>query len=163
MRFCRGHLGIMGRSPEFLVLAPRDCRAILTRNHLGRLAFVHDGVVDIEPLGYASSRAWLFMRSAPGTKLDALAHRPYVAFQVDEVDGPFDWRSVVVHGTIYRLPEDGSPIERRERRHAVTAFRRVMPAAFTTHDPVPERAIVFGLHIDRMDGRMARRATSKRT
>jgi len=153
----------MRRTPEFLVLAPRDCRATLTRNHIGRLAFLRDGVVDIEPLGYVATGPWVFMRSAPGTKLDALAHRPYVAFQVDEVHGPFDWRSVVAHGTIYHLPEDGSPIERRERRSAVAAFRRVMPAAFTKRDPVPERGIVYGLHVDRLDGRMARRATSRAT
>jgi len=152
----------MRRSPEFLVLGPRGCRAILARNHLGRLAFAHDAVVDIEPIAYVASGAWLFMRSAPGTKLDALAHSPYVAFEVDEVDGPFDWRSVVAHGTIYRMPEDGSPIERRERRRAVTAFRRVMPTAFTSHDPVPERRIVYGLHVDRTDGRTARRSISRR-
>lgn len=131
---------------------------ILTRNHVGRLAFSHGGVVDIEPIGYAARGEWLFMRSAPGTKLRALAHRPYVAFQVDEIEGPFDWRSVVVHGTIHLLPDDGSPIERRGRRRAVAAFRRAMPAAFTERDPVPERRIVYGLHIHSIDGRAARRA-----
>ena len=153
----------MPRSPEFLVLAPRVSRTLVARNHVGRLAFMHNGEVDIEPIGYVAFGNWLFMRSAPGTKLDALAHRPYVAFQVDEVEGPFEWRSVVAHGTIYHLPEDGSPLERKERRRAIAAFRRVMPSAFTKRDPVPERRIVYGLHVDHTAGRLARRAPTTTT
>src|SRR5215216_3329954 len=83
-----------------LVLTTADCHELLERNHIGRLAFTHAGGIDIEPLGYAFNGTWLFMRSAYGSKLEALAHNPFVAFQVDEVKGPFDWRSVVVHGTI---------------------------------------------------------------
>lgn len=146
-------------SPEFFVLTPADCVRILARNHVGRLAFRNAESVDIEPIGYVASGDWVFMRSAHGAKLEAIAHNPFVAFEVDEIDGPFDWRSVVVHGTIYLLPKDGAPIEQRQFERALKALRSAMPGAFTAADPVPERQIVYGLHIDRREGRMA---TSKR-
>ena len=145
----------MTHTPQFRALSRPECHEVLKANHLGRIAFVHDGNVDIEPITYVFSCEWLFMRSGPGTKLEALAHNPFVAFEVDEVRGLFDWRSVVVHGTIYMLPSDGAPIERHEFDHAVTALRKVVPDAFTENDPAPDRQHVYGLHVDHMTGRMA--------
>jgi nitroimidazol reductase NimA-like FMN-containing flavoprotein (pyridoxamine 5'-phosphate oxidase superfamily) len=143
------------KAPSFFVLNTKDCARILKRNHVGRLAFRNGPAVDIEPLGYVWREPWLFMRSAYGAKLEALAHDPFVAFEVDEVDGPFDWRSVVVHGTIYMIPADSGPVEREQFRRAMRALRRAMPETLTDDDPVPERQIVYGLHADRIDGRMA--------
>ena len=84
-----------------------------------------------------------------------------MAFEVDEVRGPFDWISVVVSGTIYMLPSDGSPLEQRGYRRAVRLFRAVMPEAFTPDDPVPEREHVYGLNVQRLTGRGARSGASR--
>jgi nitroimidazol reductase NimA-like FMN-containing flavoprotein (pyridoxamine 5'-phosphate oxidase superfamily) len=146
----------MRKTPEFLSLTRRHSERVLARNHVGRLAFIKNAVADIEPIGYVANGGWIFMRSAYGSKLEALAHSPYVAFEVDEIDGPFDWRSVVVHGTIYLLPADGAPVEQREFKRALALIRRVMPDALTARDPVPERQVIYGLHIDQMEGRAAR-------
>jgi nitroimidazol reductase NimA-like FMN-containing flavoprotein (pyridoxamine 5'-phosphate oxidase superfamily) len=148
--------------PRFAALTPAGCKKVLKRNHVGRLAYMNGRMVDIEPLGYAMAGDWLFARSAPGAKLAALAHRPYAAFEVDEVDGPFDWRSVVAHGTVYRLPSDGLPQDRRAYRRAVGAIQRVMPTAFRSGDPVPDREVVYGLRIHHLDGREARSAPARR-
>jgi nitroimidazol reductase NimA-like FMN-containing flavoprotein (pyridoxamine 5'-phosphate oxidase superfamily) len=145
----------MTNRPEFFIMTVADCARVLKRNRVGRLAFRNVRSVDIEPVGYIAAGKWLFMRSAYGSKLEAITHHPFVAFEVDEIDGPFDWRSVVVHGTIYLLPATGAPIEEREFRRAVAALKRAMPGAFTADDPAPERQTVYGLHIDRVDGRLA--------
>lgn len=141
--------------PRFKDLSAAESRRVLARNHVGRMAFKHERSVDIEPLGYVSTKDWIFLRSAAGSKLEALARNPYVAFEVDEVDGPFDWRSVVVHGTVYMLPKDGSPTEQREYRRAVRLFRSAMPATFTDDDPAPEREHVYGLNVQEITGREA--------
>src|SRR5213075_1776641 len=116
-------------------------------NHVGRLAFVRDHQVDIEPLGYVSLGDWIFLRSAYGAKLEALEHNPYVAFEVDEVSGPFDWLSVVARGTAYLLPKDGAPLERRDFERAVTKMRELVPETLRAGDPTPERQIVYGVHV----------------
>lgn len=144
------------KRPQFTVMNGVDSRRLLRRNHVGRLAFRSGASVDIEPLGYVTTGNWIYLRSAPGTKLTALRGNPYAAFEVDEVEGPFDWRSVVVHGTVYMLPPDGSPHERRALARAVRLFRDVMPGTFTPDDPVPERAHVYGLNIQKLSGRRAR-------
>ena len=145
----------MTRRPEFLVLSPEDCRKVLERNHVGRLAFVNGPSVDIEPIGYVTSGNWIFFRSAYGAKLEALSHNPFAAFEVDQIASPTSWVSVVAHGTIYLVPPDGGPVEQREHAKAVAALRQVSPAALTSDDPTPAREIVYGLHIDSLAGRMA--------
>ena len=141
--------------PHFFILTPEDCADILKRNHTGRIAFLNGAVVDIEPVGYVARERWIFVRSASGTKLEAFAHHPYVAFEVDEVEGPFEWRSVVAHGTVYVLTPEGAPLDREDYERALTSLRTIMPAALTKDDPVPERTNLYGIHIDRMEGRMA--------
>jgi len=141
--------------PQFHVLTRDDCIATLARNHVGRIAFVRNGRVEIEPIGYVADDHWIFFRSAYGTKIESLTHNPFVAFEVDHIEGPFDWESVVVHGTVYMLPEDGGPIEKQQFERAVAALRVVAPDTFTPRDPTPTRQIVYGLHVDAIDGRMA--------
>lgn len=148
--------------PTFGVLSKAACLKLLARNHVGRLAFMNGRVVDVEPLGYAMEGEWLFSRSAPGAKLEALGSKPYAAFEVDEVEGPFDWRSVVAHGTVSRFAADGAPVDRRTYARAVRALRRAMPKAFGKEDPVPERQIVYGLRIHQLDGREARSRPRRR-
>jgi len=148
---------------HFNVLSPAKCRAVLQRHHVGRLAFFNAGTVDIEPIGFVARGDWIFFRSAYGAKLEALAHNPYAAFEVDEVQSRTSWASVVAHGTIYMLPPDGAPIERRAFASALAALRRVAPETLTKDDPTPERDRVYGLHVDRVSGRAARPGKSRRT
>ena len=151
----------MTKAPAFFILTSAACAKVLARNRVGRLAYRSGESVDIQPVGYVANGSWLFMRSAHGAKLEAIAHNPFVAFEVDEIEGPFDWRSVVAHGTVYMLPADGAPIERRQFLRAVKALQSAMPSALTPDDPVPERQILYGLHIARLDGRRAQQVTKK--
>ena len=141
--------------PVFAHLTADECNAVLRRNHVGRIAFVADGIVDIEPVHFVAANSWAFMRSADGAKLEAFAHSPYVAFEVDEVDATFDWRSVVAHGTIYLMAEHGGRYDREAYRRSLTALRSFVPETLTEADPTPFRDTIYGLHIDRMTGRMA--------
>jgi uncharacterized protein len=142
--------------PTFRVLPKAECEAMLARHHVGRLAYSFRDRVDIEPIGYVYARGALVFRTAPGFKLEALAHRPWVALEIDEVEGPFDWRSVVVYGTAYVLEAKGSDAVVRAHRAAVRSLRRLVPATFRKSDPVPFRSVVVKLYVDRMAGRAAR-------
>jgi hypothetical protein len=122
---------------------------------MGRLAFVNEKLVDIEPVNYTAADGWLFMRSAEGAKLEALAHTPYVAFEVDEIKGPFEWQSVVARGTIYLMADDGRYVDQATVDRAVSALRSFSPAALTDDDPTPFRRTVYGLHVDVLSGRSA--------
>jgi nitroimidazol reductase NimA-like FMN-containing flavoprotein (pyridoxamine 5'-phosphate oxidase superfamily) len=127
-----------------------ECEAVLARHHVGRIAFSFKDRVDIQPISYVFEGEWLSCRTEPGTKLETLHHSPWVAFEVDEANGPYDWQSVVIRGTVYLMPE-GSP----DHAATVAAIRRVAPLAFTDADPTPFRNVVFRVYPREMTGRGA--------
>jgi nitroimidazol reductase NimA-like FMN-containing flavoprotein (pyridoxamine 5'-phosphate oxidase superfamily) len=109
--------------PSFRALTDEECIALLDRHHVGRLAYAQQGHAHIVPIHYAHADGWLYGRTGPGAKLSALRHHPWVAFEVDEVDGTFEWRSVVARGALYLLARQGPAAERARWR----ARRRPAP------------------------------------
>jgi nitroimidazol reductase NimA-like FMN-containing flavoprotein (pyridoxamine 5'-phosphate oxidase superfamily) len=142
-------------SPRFRRLTVAESRALLRSSRVGRLAFVNGGEVDIEPMHFVLAGRWLFGRTSQGAKLSSLARIPYVAFEVDEVHGLFDWRSVVVHGTYYPQGPGGGPTARRTFARAIRLLGALVPGTLTQSDPVSFRDAVFGVYIDRLEGRAA--------
>lgn len=132
-----------------------ECRAVLERNRVARLAFSFRDRVGITPVHYVLSGNWLYGRTSPGEKLEAIRRNWWVAVAVDEIEGPFDWRSVVVRGGFYILDPD-SPDTRELYEQAVTEVRRMAPAAFSPDDPAPERTILFGVALQEVTGRESR-------
>lgn len=140
--------------PRVRELASAECEAILARNHVGRLAYARDNRVDIEPLHYVHHRGWLYGRTSHGAKLEATGYTWWpVAFEVDEVEEIFRWRSVVVHGGFYVLNERGSDWERSEWRRGVELLRELVPDAFAEGDPAPHRRVLFRIAVEEMTGR----------
>lgn len=142
-------------TPSFRDLDRDECDAILGRNQLGRIAFSFHDRVDIEPIHYVHRGEWLYARTSPGAKLTVLAHNRWVAFEVDEVDDIFDWRSVVVRGSVYVLHPEGAQLDRRAHAEAVELLRTVIPGAFANDDPVAFRNLVIRIHLDEVTGRAA--------
>lgn len=134
-------------------LSREECDALLARNHVGRIAFSHRDRVDIEPIHYVYADGWLYGRTSHGTKLRALAHNRWVAFEADEIESDLAWRSVVVKGALYLLEPDGAHAEAFAK--AVEVLRAIMPEALSMADPTPERTIVFRIHADQVTGRSA--------
>ena len=86
----------------------------------------------------------------------------WVAFEVDEVAGTFDWRSIVIRGAFYIMsptgslhpdPTDTSVQEVPEYTEAVAALRTFLPDAMLASDPTPFRHAVFLIHLDAASGR----------
>jgi nitroimidazol reductase NimA-like FMN-containing flavoprotein (pyridoxamine 5'-phosphate oxidase superfamily) len=142
--------------PTFRSLDTSEMHGLLARNHVGRIAYSFHDRVDIEPLSYVFADGAIYLRTAPGSKLATLAHAPWVAFEVDEASGPFDWQSVVVHGTIYVVADGPDPAAREHYKNAVTRLRQLLPQALDEDDPVPARRVVLKLHMDTLTGRQAR-------
>jgi nitroimidazol reductase NimA-like FMN-containing flavoprotein (pyridoxamine 5'-phosphate oxidase superfamily) len=146
----------MTRSPAtFRRLATPEMEALLRRNQVGRIAFTNGRRVDVEPMGYVYDGGAIYGRAAPGSRMKALGGQPWVAFQVDEIRGAFDWESVVAKGTAY-VVEPGLTAKLDEHyAHALRIIRTAMPDALTPNDPAPARTILFRIHIDELEGRAA--------
>lgn len=145
----------MTSSPTFRTLDRAEIEAVLARNNVARLAYLLDGKVDIEPIHYVYADDTIYGRTAPGTKLSALAQDYWVAVEVDEADALFDWRSVVVHGGFHRIPPDQPGTQQVLWRRAVEALRELVPAALTSDDPTPHRTVIFRIPVQQAEGRAA--------
>lgn len=142
-------------APRITEMTPEACQALLKRHYVGRIAYCSHDRVDIAPIHYVYSDGWLFARTSHGQKMNALAHAPWPAFEVDEVDDVFDWRSVVVHGTLHTMDPDGSPDDAEHWARGVELLRQIVPETLTDDDPVPFRELVFGIYVHTVTGRVA--------
>ena len=140
----------MKQVPRFTKMTLRQSRTMLRRHGFGRLAFTFKDRVGIQPIGYVLDGEWLYGRTSHGTKLVQLKHNPWVAFEVDEVEGPFDWRSVVVNGAVYFLTPGGE--EHEDFPRAVALFRRMDRRVLRSDDLAPHRTIFFRIHLDEVSG-----------
>jgi hypothetical protein len=129
---------------------------VLTRNHVGRVAFLADARVEVRPVHYVYADGAIFGRTSYGMKYLSWLLRSDVVFEVDEVEGLLDWRSIVLRGTLSMLRPRGPSGEAFNYWNAVAAIRTVVPAAFTQRDPVPYRGAVFRIQPSEMTGRESR-------
>ncbi|GAB1340973.1 pyridoxamine 5'-phosphate oxidase family protein [Gemmatimonas sp.] len=150
----------MSRVPTFSVLTTEQCHRLLASQNVGRLAFTFRDRVDIEPVHYVFRDGWIWGRTQHGTKVEILAHHPWVAFEVDKVDALFTWQSVVVHGRVKFPDPDGSAQDQERYAAGVEAFRSLVPEAFTPDDPTPDRDLVFMLPAAELVGRAAKSRAS---
>lgn len=145
----------MSPKAEYRALAHTECVALLARNRVGRLAYAFKDKVDIEPIGYVWDDDTLFFRTATGFKLETLQHSPWVAFEVDEIEGPFQWASVVVKGTVYFLRSSGTEFDVATWERGRSALRRADPSFGTPRDLASDRTNLFRIHVDEITGRAA--------
>jgi nitroimidazol reductase NimA-like FMN-containing flavoprotein (pyridoxamine 5'-phosphate oxidase superfamily) len=84
-----------------------------------------------------------------------IAHNCWVAFEVDEWEGVFDWRSVVVKGAFYKVDHDTSIHQDLAFVRGVSLLRSLIPETLTVDDPTTFRRSVFRIHLDEVTGRGA--------
>jgi len=132
-------------TPRFEEMSREQCNELLERSHVGRLAFSLHDVVDVVPIGIKFKDGRMYGRTGPGGKLATLDRNRRVAFEVDEFTGPFEWKSVVVHGSFYLL--DAGTGETRQQ------LSDLFPEAFGENDPAAFRNQFFSIAIEEMTGR----------
>jgi nitroimidazol reductase NimA-like FMN-containing flavoprotein (pyridoxamine 5'-phosphate oxidase superfamily) len=139
----------------FRELSRDEIEAMLLRNNVGRIAFSFHDRVDIQPIHYVYERGWLYGRTSEGDKIAALKHNQWVAFEVDEVNDVFDWRSIVIHGSFWILHPRGSPRAEELWAKAAELMARIVPGALTDSDPVGFRQTLFRIAVSDVRGRQA--------
>lgn len=92
--------------PDVEVLADDECWRLLTAAPIGRIAVQTDDGVDIFPVNFLVTDRFIYLRSAPGSKLVDIASASAVAFETDGRRGRKHW-SVVVHGNAKRMSFEG--------------------------------------------------------
>ncbi len=141
-------------------LSRSKCEALLTKHHVGRLGISFHDRVRVELANYVYHEGWIYARTEQGSDLASMQHHPWAAFEVDEIDGMYDWRTVEVAGSIELVANGGAFARSASFDSAVQLMRAVVPAVLTSNDPTPERVQILRIHVDEIKGREARCGTA---
>lgn len=90
---------------RIIELSREECRALLKRVHIGRLACSLDDQPYVVPVCFSFEGNFIYAFSAAGKKIEWMRRNPKVCLQVDEIGAPTNWVSVIVTGKYVELTE----------------------------------------------------------
>jgi nitroimidazol reductase NimA-like FMN-containing flavoprotein (pyridoxamine 5'-phosphate oxidase superfamily) len=119
-------------------LSKSECFGLLTRERVGRVAFVDDLGPIVMPVNFVLDRHMVVFRTDGGTKLDAAVRGSRVAFEIDGTDqtARTGW-SVVVRGEAVEVTDPAELARLRQLRlhpwapGVKTHYVRILPAVLT--------------------------------
>jgi len=134
-----------------------DCRALLSRATMARLACARDNQPYIVPIHVDLDGDFLYGHATLGQKIEWMRQNAQVCLEIDELDSDRTWATVVVFGHYEELPHTAAHesarnvAERLFQRHPSWWEPGSVPLAGQPQRP----PIVFRIRIDRMSGRVA--------
>jgi nitroimidazol reductase NimA-like FMN-containing flavoprotein (pyridoxamine 5'-phosphate oxidase superfamily) len=146
-------------------LSPAECRGVLKRSHLGRLACARGGQPYVVPISFDFDGEHVYSFSILGQKIVWMRDNPLVCLEVDEIADRFNWTSVVAFGRYQELRTSAEHAEARDRARELFELREEwwQPAAAKTQPPEKHVPIVYRIAIDRISGRRASRNETRST
>lgn len=143
-------------------LTPDECRAILSRATLGRLACSRRDQPYVVPVFVYFDAEFnsLFSFATAGQKIRWMRQNPKVCVEVDEIASRFQWTTVLVFGRYEEIR--ATPEERQIRERARSHFQKRhtwwLPAASKLDSgKEPSVPVVYRIRIDKLTGRRAAR------
>ncbi|WP_397568798.1 pyridoxamine 5'-phosphate oxidase family protein [Schlesneria sp. T3-172] len=99
-------------------LSQEECFRVLRRNRLVRLACAHENQPYLVPvyLGLHESTHSLYGFTTLGQKIEWMRGNPRVCVEADEINGVYDWTSVIITGRFEELGEIPEPNDASQRR-----------------------------------------------
>ena len=134
-----------------------ECRAMLDRTRVARLACARNNQPYIVPIHVVFDGVSLYGYSTLGQKIEWMRQNPLVCLEIDEIGGDTQWESVVVSGNYEELPP--GPEHEDSRREAERLFQRCPmwwePASVPLAGGGQRARIVFRIQLLGLTGRRA--------
>jgi uncharacterized protein len=102
-----------------------ECRQVLERASIGRLACARDNQPYVVPINFAFDGLYLYGFTTLGQKIEWLRLNPLVCFEVDEVTNDNEWTSVIAFGRYEELPDIPEYKTARKRAHKALQKRPI--------------------------------------
>src|ERR671917_1113788 len=90
---------------EVREMSQEEIAGLLGRGWYGHLGCSRDGHPYVVPMSYSYDGGDIYFFTTEGTKTEFIAANHEVCFQVEEVEGPYDWQSVMLTGRAELLRE----------------------------------------------------------
>ena len=144
-------------------LTDAQCREVLARTNLGRLACAREDQPYVVPISFAfdAEDSCLYSFATVGQKIEWMRDNPKVCVEVEEFSDQFHWTTVVVTGRYLELRETAKADAARQRAQQLFQERPQwwLPAAASLATG-EERAehVVYSIRINAMSGRRTARS-----
>ena len=138
-----------------------ECRAMLARNNIARLACARDNQPYIVPLRIELDGDSFYGYATLGRKIEWMRTNPLVCVECEELTTDREWASVIVFGRYEELPhtpENEGP--RQVAQHLFQKHPMWWEPATVTPGGEKRPPIVFRIHIDSVTGRRTSHETS---
>jgi nitroimidazol reductase NimA-like FMN-containing flavoprotein (pyridoxamine 5'-phosphate oxidase superfamily) len=135
------------------------CIELLARTRLGRLACAQNQQPYVTPFFFAYRLEALYSFSRLGQKIAWMRSNPLVCVEVDEIETPHSWSSVIVSGHYEELPPTPEGEPERKLAYSLLQERPVWwePGyAKTASREGPLELVYFRVHATHISGRTAR-------
>ena len=131
------------------IIALDEIEVTLARQWIGRIACAANDRPYVVPIAYAFEQGCVYAYSTLGRKISVMRKQPLVCFEVEAIEGPSRWRSVIAEAVYEELTEAAG----RQRALALIARADgVVPPAANAHDGI----VVFRLRLTETSGRFER-------
>ncbi|MGD9892575.1 MAG: pyridoxamine 5'-phosphate oxidase family protein [Dehalococcoidia bacterium] len=135
-------------------LSATEIEELLRRGQVGRLGVVGGGRVYIFPISYGYTGDCAYSVSHPGLKVRLMRENPAVCLEVEEIQSPAHWRTVLLHG---RFEELHGQTERDAALAAIVSQGpRPAPPSLAPYIDGPEGLIAFRIRVSEKTGRFER-------
>lgn len=84
-----------------------DCYDVVRRQAVARLASCANDQPYVVPVTFMLSEGLIYSFSMPGRKIDNMRANPKVCLQIEEIQNPWYWKSVVIEGRFRELSSAG--------------------------------------------------------
>ncbi|HEV2914978.1 MAG TPA: pyridoxamine 5'-phosphate oxidase family protein [Pyrinomonadaceae bacterium] len=131
-----------------------EMRALLERVGFGHLGCAREGRPYVVPINYSYDPQSIYIFTTQGTKTDFIEANPQVCLQVEQIDDPLHWQSVMVTGKAERITNQQ---EMEQAMQLITLHNPTLtPAINATRIDVWGRAnnvMIYRIHPELIDGR----------
>ena len=134
-----------------------DCYDVIDRQFVGRLASCAKDQPYVVPVHYVLSEGLIYSFSMPGRKIDNMRENPKICLQVEEMQDPRHWKSVLIEGRFHELrstPERQRAWEILQRRSNWWEPGALKPTASDIMVGSSPH-LFYAITIDRMSGRQS--------
>jgi nitroimidazol reductase NimA-like FMN-containing flavoprotein (pyridoxamine 5'-phosphate oxidase superfamily) len=131
-------------------LTAEECDHLLRRQQLGRLGVMGDGRVYIFPISYGYDGTFLYGVSQLGLKVRLMRQQPEVCVEVEEVESPARWRTVLAHGTLEELWAEA---DRDAAFAQIAAQGTLAPLSLAPYTGRIETLVVYRIRVSEITGR----------
>jgi nitroimidazol reductase NimA-like FMN-containing flavoprotein (pyridoxamine 5'-phosphate oxidase superfamily) len=133
------------------LLSHEEMTQMLQRHNIGRLACSANDRPYIVPINYVYQSDAVYGYSLHGRKISVMREQPLVSFEIDEIDGPSNWRSVIAEGVYEELSDPmGAALA---KRLLVNGFGTLVGRGLDASPPI----ILFRIRFTELTGRFERR------